>query len=86
MPWVFMTTRKSTWEPLRAASARGWSTALGSGPVRAAAVPGAFAKAWATATERCRASRSESVLDWSTRAAMAAATSKTTIATCRRKT
>lgn len=74
-----MTAMKSTPEPWRAASASGWSTAVGSAEISAAAIPGACAKASAAASERCRASRSLSYRAWNTRADAPAAISRSTI-------
>lgn len=77
---------KSTPERIRASSARGCSTRVGLAALSAASIPGELAKVSATATDRFLASRSLSDLDCSTSATMAAATSNTTIASCRRKT
>ncbi|CAM5695111.1 hypothetical protein SALBM217S_08451 [Streptomyces griseoloalbus] len=85
MPSVFMTTMKSTCDRSRAASARGWSTAVGSGEFSAAIVPGALAKVSATARERLRASWA-SRCTWSTSATTAATTSSSTITRSRTNT
>lgn len=77
---------KSTPERFRASSARGCRIAVGFGLSSAASMPGECANVSATATERLRASRSLSDRDCRTSAPMPAATSNTTIATCRRKT
>ena len=86
MPWVLVTTMKSTPDVLRAASARGWSTAVGSLETTAAATPGAFAKVCATARERVRASWALSCRDWTKISATPEATSSSTMTAWRTKT
>ncbi len=55
---------KSSRVARRIASASSWSSAVGSGEASAASMPGAFARASATASERARASRSVSRRSW----------------------
>ncbi len=86
MPSVFVTTTKSTPVALRAASARGWSTAVGSGERSAARMPGELANVAATATDRLRASTVLSCRTWSTSATAAATTSSSTMTTFMTKT
>ncbi|MGC0335991.1 hypothetical protein RKD20_001025 [Streptomyces sp. SLBN-8D4] len=72
-----MTTTKSMPVRLRAASARGWSTAEGSRLCSAAATPGALANDWAAMTDSRRPCFRASLAAWSTMPTTAATTSRT---------
>lgn len=85
-PSRFITAMKSMPEPRRAASASGWSSAVGFAAFSAAGRPGAWAKASAAASERLRASRSLSYRDWTTSATAPAPMSSSTITAMRAKT
>ncbi len=80
------TMMASTPEAVRAASASGWSVAVGSVLSRAARSPGACAKDSAAASVRCRASAMVSCRVCTTRATTAAATRNSTSTSWRRKT
>lgn len=77
---------KSTLDWIRAASALGWSTAVGSSLVNASRVPGALANVSATARERLCASSVLSCRTCRTSATTADTTSTSTITTCSRNT
>ncbi len=86
MPFVSMTTMKSTPAALRPASVSGWSTLDGSGVCNACWTPGECAKVCATAMDRRLASVVVSRSDCRTSAMTLQTTSTTTSATCRTNT